>query len=105
MEIATRNDFLEWATPPIKLSLTFLHHLYLSQLYAIGLNRTIAREDNRTITEKITDGAAIVRNIRGLKQRSITGQNYIVSSKADVQTYFEVLQVLDQFYVFHEKLS
>ena len=68
------------------------------QLYAIGLNRTIAREDNRTITEKITDGAAIVRNIRGLKQRSITGQNFIVSSKADVQTYFEVLQVLDQLH-------
>ena len=69
------------------------------QLYAIGLNRTIARGG------MITDGAAIVRNIRGLKQRSITGQNFIVSSKADVQTYFEVLQVFNTLHVLYEKPS
>ena len=28
----------------------------------------------------------------GMQLRSITGQQYIVNSKADVQTYFEVLQ-------------
>lgn len=56
------------------------------QLYAVGLNRTISQGGS------ITNGTAILENLKGLQQTSITGQRYIVNGKADVQKYFDILQ-------------
>lgn len=55
-------------------------------LYALGLNETLKKN------QSITNGTAVIDNIKGLSFQSVHGSRFVVTSKADVQFFFNVLQ-------------